>query len=401
MTSGPVRVAQKATPAELRERNTRLVLQSVLSGAGEVSRADIARSVGLARAVVSEIVQDLVARHLVAEGTGRPQGRGKPATPLQVDTQHYGLLMADVTPAGVRAGVGGLDGTIGPTAQATFPAGPTAGDVVDVLASLLAGLAARDGREVLAAGVAVPGIVSPEGRVTEALQLGWEGVDLAGPLSAALGHDVVLVNDATAVALSEVSHQGAPGAGVVVLHVDTGVGSAVLLDGRVHLGDRQRAGEVGHIDLGVSDRLCACGRRGCLETVAGLPAVLEGLPLERLDDVASLRPGRAPDPVPAELAALVARVDRAAEGLAALICAQVAILDVADVVVDGPVRRAGPRLLDTIEAALARRLPPSDVRRPRYSALGERAVMHGAGAAAMLHRLGVMWLQGPEGAEES
>ncbi|MFE6970011.1 ROK family transcriptional regulator [Isoptericola sp. NPDC057653] len=393
MTSGPVRVAQKATPADLRERNTRLVLQSVLSGAGEVSRADIARSVGLARAVVSEIVQDLVARRLVAEGAGRPQGRGKPATPLRVDTQHSCLLMADVTPGGVRAGIGGLDGAIGAIAEMPLPAGPTPGDVVGVLAPLLAGLAERDGRDVLAVGVAVPGIVSPDGGVTEALQLGWQDVNLAGPLSAVLGHEVVLVNDATAVALSEVSHQGAPGAGVVVLHVDTGVGSAVLLDGRVHLGDRQRAGEVGHIDLGVSDRLCSCGRRGCLETVAGLPAVLEGLPLERLDDVAAFGDG----PAPAELRALAARVDRAAEGLAALICAQVAILDVADVVVDGPVRRAGPRLLDTIEAALARRLPPSDVRRPRYSAMGERAVMHGAGAAAMLHRLGVMWLQGADG----
>lgn len=108
--SRPVRITEKATPAVLRERNTELVLQSVLAGGGTVSRADIARSTGLARAVVSQIMESLVSRRLVVEEAARPNGRGKPATLLRIDTGRHCLLMADVRPTEVLGGVVGLDG---------------------------------------------------------------------------------------------------------------------------------------------------------------------------------------------------------------------------------------------------------------------------------------------------
>lgn len=382
-----IRVTGKATPAVLRARNTELVLQSVLTGRGVVSRADISRSTGLARAVVSEIVEDLITRQLVVEEAGRPSGRGKPAKPLRIDADRHCLLMAEIRPTEILGGVVGLDGVIDTTARATLPARPDVADVVAALAPLLAALATDDGRTVLATGVAVPGMVSPEQRVIEALQLHWKDVDLAGPLADALGRDVVLVNDATAVAMSELSFQSRAGGSVIVLHIAGGIGSAVILDGRVHLGERQRAGEVGHIDIGVSDHPCECGRRGCLETVASLSAVLDGLPVECLDAVSS------PEEPPAtpDAAALAARVDYAGKSLAALICVQAAILDIADVVIDGPIRRAGDRLLHAVERELAVRLPPSDVRCPRFSTMAENSTMHGAAATAMHHQLGVLW----------
>jgi predicted NBD/HSP70 family sugar kinase len=385
--TGSIRITEKSTPAVLRERNTQLVLQSVLSGGGAVSRADIARSSGLARAVVSEIVENLLARHLVVEDAAEPRGRGKPAKPLRVDDERHCLLAVAIKPGAAQVGVVGLDGMIRATTQAPLPEQPDVSDVVAALAPRLREVADRDGRDVLGLGVAVPGIVSKDQRVMQALQLSWRDVDLAEPLATAQGHDVIVVNDATAVAMSELSYQEQAGASVIVLHIDAGIGSAVLLEGRVHLGERQRAGEVGHIDVGVSDLACSCGRRGCLETVASLPAVLGGLPEEALDDVST-------SAVPAgtaDLEALAARVDRAGRSLAALICAQAAVLDISEVVIDGPIRRAGPRLLDAIERELAVRRPPADVRRPRFSIMGARSILHGAAASAMHHRLGAMW----------
>lgn len=382
-----VRVTEKATPATLRGRNTQLVLQSVLTGGGTVSRADISRSTGLARAVVSEIVESLMARRLVAEEAGTPSGRGKPAKPLRIDTARHCLLAADVRPTEVLVGVVGLDGSVGSTQRAPLPSRPSADDVVGALAPVLRTSAERDGRTVLTVGVAIPGMVSVGQRIIEALQLDWTDVDLVSPLAAAIGHDAVLVNDATAVAMSELSHQSEAGGSVIVLHIDAGIGSAILLDGRVHLGERRRAGEVGHIDVGVSDRRCECGRTGCLETVASLPAVLDGVPEERLDAV-SAPGGQLATP---DLVALARRVEYAGRSLAALICVQAAILDIADVVIDGPIRRAGDRLLDAIERELARRLPPGDVRRPRFSTMAEHSIMHGAAANAMHDELGVMW----------
>lgn len=385
--TGSIRITEKSTPAVLRERNTKLVLQSVLSGGGAVSRADIARSSGLARAVVSEIVENLMSRHLVIEDAGRPRGRGKPAKPLRVDDEQHCLLAVDIKPRAAEVGVVGLDGVIRGTTRTPLSERPDVGEVVAALAPRLREVADRDGGDVLGLGVAVPGIVSPEQRVMQALQLSWRDVDLAEPLATAQGHEVVVVNDATAVAMSELSYQEQAGASVIVLHIDAGIGSALLLDGRVHLGERQRAGEVGHIDVGVSDLPCSCGRRGCLETVASLPAVLGGLPEEALDEVST----RTVASATADSKALAERVDRAGRSLAALICAQAAILDIAEVVIDGPIRRAGPRLLDAIERELAVRLPPGEVRRPRFSIMGARSILHGAAASAMHHRLGAMW----------
>ncbi|WP_327633178.1 ROK family protein [Kribbella sp. NBC_00482] len=384
-----IRITEKVTPGVLRERNTRLVLQTVLIGDGGMSRADISRSTGLARAVVSEIVESLMARHLVVEEAGTPSGRGKPAKPLRVDTDRQCLLMADLRPTEVVAGVVGLDGVIGSTGRVDLPPNPSVDHVIRVLGSFLRQLAADDGRAVLAAGVAVPAMLSPEQGIVESIQFRWNDVDLAGPLQESLGYDVVLVNDATAVAMSELSHQSQAGGSVIVLHIAGGIGSAIILDGRVHLGERQRAGEVGHIDVGVSDRRCECGRTGCLETVANLPAILGDAAVEDLDAVSS--PGTNP-----ALRALAERVDYAGRSLGALVCVQAAILDIPDVVIDGPVRRAGARLLDAIEQELARRLPAVDVRRPRFSTMADQSKMHGAAAAAMLHELGVLWHSSPD-----
>lgn len=386
-----IRITEKVTPGVLRERNTRLVLQTVLIGDGGMSRADISRSTGLARAVVSEIVESLLARQLVVEEAGTPSGRGKPAKPLRVDTTRQCLLMADLRPTEVVAGVVGLDGVIAATGRVDLPPRPGVDDVIGVLGRFLRQLAADDGRTVLATGVAVPAMLSPEQGIVESIQFRWNDVELARPLQAVLGHEVVLVNDATAVAMSELSHQSQAGASVIVLHIAGGIGSAIILDGRVHLGERQRAGEVGHIDVGVSDRRCECGRTGCLETVANLPAILEDASVEDLDAVSS--PGT--EPADPRLRALAARVDHAGRSLGALICVQAAILDIPDVVIDGPVRRAGSRLLDAIEQELARRLPAVDVRRPRFSTMADQSKMHGAAAAAMLHELGVLWHTSP------
>ena len=387
-----IRITEKVTPGVLRERNTRLVLQTVLIGDGSMSRADISRSTDLARAVVSEIVESLMARHLVVEEAGTPSGRGKPAKPLRVDTGRQCLLMADLRPTEIVAGVVGLDGVISTTGRVALPPGPGVDDVISVLGSFLRQLAADDGRTVLTAGVAVPAMLSPEQGIVESIQFRWHDVDLAGPLREALGYDVVLVNDATAVAMSELSHRSQAGGSVIVLHIAGGIGSAIILDGRVHLGERQRAGEVGHIDVGVSDRHCECGRTGCLETVANLPAILGDASVEDLDAVAA--PGEPP-----ELRALAERVEFAGRSLGALVCVQAAILDIPDVVIDGPVRRAGARLLDAIEQELARRLPAVDVRRPRFSTMADRSKMHGAAAAAMLQELGVLWHISPDRAE--
>ena len=89
------------------------------------------------------------------------------------------------------------------------------------------------------------------------------GVDLRPELASRLGCQVLVVNDVQAAALVE-SSATPPGSTVVLLKVGTGVGGAIVDDGRLVLG-RGAAGDFGHTPVVIGGPLCVCGARGCLE----------------------------------------------------------------------------------------------------------------------------------------
>jgi kanosamine 6-kinase len=122
--------------------------------------------------------------------------------------------------------------------------------------------------------IAVPGLIA-KGRVT-ASNLGWLNVDPAQQLECPAPAALVM-NDAEAAALGESALRG--GRDLVFLGVGTGVGGAVVVDGRVTAGNL-----FGHA-VGFSDRICPCGRIGCLETVAAGWSLPDPLPVTAVEGV--------------------------------------------------------------------------------------------------------------------
>ncbi len=111
-----------------------------------------------------------------------------------------------------------------------------------------------------------------EGRVLTVPNLGnWhEQVDLVNDLGDRLGVPVALGNDANVGLLGEWLDGAARGArNVLGLWLGTGVGGALILDGRPYVGARGAAGEIGHVVVQAGGALCTCGRRGCAEGYAG------------------------------------------------------------------------------------------------------------------------------------
>jgi glucokinase len=128
--------------------------------------------------------------------------------------------------------------------------------------------------ELGTAGVGVAGQCQGlTGTVINAPNLGWREVPLGEPLRAVLGLEVRVVNDLLAAAWGERSFGAARGVDdAVVVFVGSGVGSGLILGGRLHEGGRGVAGEIGHIKVtprGKVPRRCGCGELGCLETYAG------------------------------------------------------------------------------------------------------------------------------------
>jgi glucokinase len=131
-------------------------------------------------------------------------------------------------------------------------------------------------RSLSAIGVGSPGDVDGRaGTVAHARNLpGWEGVFPLGPtLTEALGPPVCLGNDVNVATEAEFRLGAAqPYSSILGVWWGTGVGGAIILDGKPWLG-RGGAGEIGHTLVKLKGARCPCGRRGCLEAYAGRAAM--------------------------------------------------------------------------------------------------------------------------------
>lgn len=99
---------------------------------------------------------------------------------------------------------------------------------------------------------------------------GWEGLKLAEILGQVSGLPVFLDNDANVGGLGEAWFGAGRGVhSLLYVNVGTGIGGAVILEGRVHHGAHSNAGEIGHVVIAPeSEVICTCGQRGCLECLA-------------------------------------------------------------------------------------------------------------------------------------
>ncbi len=209
------------------------------------------------------------------------------------------------------------------------------------------------GRRVTAVGVALAGLVDEAGaRVRFSTHLPWRGDEVRDRWARRWGVPVVVENDANCAALAETAYGAARGVpSCLVVTVGTGIGGAVLLDGRLVRGANGMAGELGHQRVVPDGLECACGLAGCWEQYASGRA-LERLARERwggsLVGPQVTEAALSGDPVAVEVFAEVGAW--LGVGLANL----VAVLDPARVVVGGGVSEVGDLLLAPARSALAR-----------------------------------------------
>ncbi len=129
--------------------------------------------------------------------------------------------------------------------------------------------------DVRAALVGAPGAVDPHrGIVKEAPNLGWTDVPLAAELRNQVRVQVMVDNDVNVGVIGEHALGAGKGAkNLLGIFVGTGIGGAILIDGKLFEGSRGGAGEIGHTVLAVDGPLCGCGHRGCAEALASRTAM--------------------------------------------------------------------------------------------------------------------------------
>ncbi|WP_165960722.1 ROK family transcriptional regulator [Actinocrispum wychmicini] len=378
-----LRFAQKGTKGLLRARNDVLVLQCVAAGGDRCSRTDVARETGLPQATVSEIVAEMIERRLVREAGREAQRIGKPRVLLELDSDHHHFVGVHLGRGRIRASRLTLTGHI---VESTTVPHMLGDDTLATIATAVGRLAKSGDAEISGVGVAAPGIIGDDGTIREAVNYGWRMMPLGQELSRRCGGlPVHVVNDANAVALSEVALSTVDVDTVVVLWIGTGIGAGIVLDGRLYRGAEFRSGEIGHIDTGASLR-CRCGLIGCLETVAAEPTIV-GAASE--SDIQQFLAG-ADD---ADSRALGERIRRAAQALARLLSTLGGTLDVTDFILGGPFSShpLAPAVLGAVNDVLAVRVMSGfSPLKVRFTTLGAHSLIFGAAAHAIRQELGVM-----------
>ncbi|GLY01359.1 sugar kinase [Actinoplanes sp. NBRC 101535] len=328
------------------------------NNADRPSRAAVAATTGLTRATVSALVDDLIAGGLLTEVGPAPRtGAGRPAvglvlgdTPaalgLEINVDYLAACVVDLTGAVRQRFVERAD---------QRPADP--GQAL----TALGGLAARaragaeaDGLILAGAALAVPGLVTEDGLVRVAPNLGWQDVDAPALLRGApalADLPIAVDNEANLAALGELRVTGGDPTFLYVSG-EVGIGAGLVLGGELYRGVRGWSGEIGHLTVFPDGRLCRCGARGCLEQYAGQEALADD---EQL----------------------------AASALGIALAAVVNLLDVPVIVLGGAYAPVFERLRDGIGTELRQRvltagLAPAEL---RPAALGADAAMRGAADA--------------------
>lgn len=126
-------------------------------------------------------------------------------------------------------------------------------------------------------GIGTPGSVDPEAGVVEFnANFGYHNWQLRDHLEALLGCKVFIENDANAAAYGEYIAGGAQGAKhAVVITLGTGIGSGIIIDGKIFSGYNAAGAELGHMVIVKDGRPCMCGRNGCWEKYASSRALTE------------------------------------------------------------------------------------------------------------------------------
>jgi N-acetylglucosamine repressor len=277
------RIARRGTSREI---NRQIALNLVRSRQ-PISRADLARLMGIRRGGISRLIEDLIRTKQVFEGqrlagSGSSESeskRGRKPRLLYLETRRQCAVAVDISAARTLLQV------VDPLGEPLLginelPARLRPEGLVRELARTIRRVlrAHPDIGDCLGVGITVAGLVDPaRGRLRYAPTLGWRDVDIREPLEAAIALPVVLENSVKACVLAQVwaARGHAPVEGTIAfVNASDGVGVGIAIDGQLLRGAHNSAGEFGHIPLSMDGPTCACGGKGCWEAYVSVRAMV-------------------------------------------------------------------------------------------------------------------------------
>lgn len=389
----------------LRQMNIALVAR-LLRELQPVSRIRLAERAGLGRSTITGIIQQMIGEGLVREvGEEESTGGRKPVL-LELVSGCALVACVRLTPRTATLGLADLNGRLVARHRRALRGEREPEEVLERVTTWVTEMLRESRPEstrVVATGLVVPGRVEPDlGHVTESAAFGWTDAPVGQRLAGRIGMEVLVESEGSAFVLGEWNHGAGSGADHLLgLSLGAGVGSGLVLDGRLCRGMTGGVGEVAHLQVDPEGPVCECGRRGCLTALVSDRALV-GQALAALDrGAASLIPELVEGVLPAVTREVIVAAAQDGDRLGARLLEQAghrvgtALAQVANVV--GPsviimggdaVDQAGDLILGPATEALLSRLVPwlKERVQVRAAALGEAGLLLGA-AERVLERV--------------
>lgn len=247
------------------------------------TRGDLQEVTGLSRMTVAQRVDALLAASLIREaGSDRPSGGRRP-TRLEFNIEHSIVVAATVDTTHSHIALTDLSGRIlaDDSIDLAVVDGPE--KVLHGVVESIRGLLERTDTPVSrisGIGISVPGPVDPRtSRPSQPpIMPGWDAYPIVEFVQDAIHVPVLVENDANAMALGEHTVGFKDCSSIALVKISTGIGTGIVINGRVYQGIDGGAGDIGHVRLGDHpDVVCQCGARGCLAAVASGRAIAQKL----------------------------------------------------------------------------------------------------------------------------
>ena len=249
---------------------------------GGFSKSDLVSYTDHSRTKITSSVNSLINKKIIIENQGSEYSGGRRSKTFGLNSSLGCVAGVDIGATGIDLAVADLSQRILARASEDVPVreGPVKilGKVCELLENLLHETAYDPGK-ILGIGIGIPGpvdfingtVVSPP------IMPGWDRYPIIQTVQKHFpAANVVIDNDVNVMALGEINQGVGKGVNnLIFVKIGIGIGAGIICQTRIYRGANGCAGDIGHISIDNNGPLCHCGNNGCLEALAGGPAIAE------------------------------------------------------------------------------------------------------------------------------
>lgn len=244
-----------------------------------ISRADLADKMGLTRAAVTVIINDLISNGIILNTESRTTASGRPPVVLEINPNQGTVAAVDIGATHLSVALADFSARILEETEVPFRVDIGPEKCLQKADNTLKELLQKRGlttADLSGVGVGVPGpVIADKGMVmAPPIMPGWDRFPIRATLEQKWGTPVTLNNDAELGALGEWAYGAGRGEkNLAFIKVGSGIGAGLIINQQIYGGTTGSAGEIGHLTIDEKGPLCACGNHGCLEAFAGGHAI--------------------------------------------------------------------------------------------------------------------------------